>query len=101
MPKTKETIFNFNTINEVRQNMKPILQILLLLILSPSFAQPTGHQRLFLYITDKADTIHFEKCFENTASVNLKKLDYKGYQLNDISSNPPAFIIKELIHGAE
>ncbi|HMT75492.1 MAG TPA: hypothetical protein PKA77_15575 [Chitinophagaceae bacterium] len=71
--------------------MKLFLQILLLLILSPSFAQPTGHQRLFLHITDKADTIHFEKCFENTASVNQKTLDYKGYQLNDISSNPTGF----------
>lgn len=71
--------------------MKALLHILFILTAAACFAQPTGHQKLFLEITDKGDTLHFENSFNNTATNRLLKLDCPSYQLTDISYRPDGF----------
>lgn len=55
------------------------------------FAQPTGHQKIYLEITDKGDTIHFEKNFRKGELGSRAKLRFKIFQLFDISKNRTGF----------
>jgi hypothetical protein len=71
--------------------MKLILQIIALLTAFSSFAQPTGHQKIFLEITDNRDTIHFKNCFKKNEQGRKTNLVNNIYQLNDISDNPTGF----------
>lgn len=71
--------------------MKFIVHIILLFAAFPSFAQPTGNQKLFLEIIDNGDTIQFKKEFKNGELGSKKTLTQKAYQLNDISGNQTGF----------
>ncbi len=71
--------------------MKSVLQLLLLLFTLPCFAQPTGHQKIFLEITDQGDTLHFEHDFKKNEIGSKPNLSYKNYQLNDISKDKTGF----------
>ena len=57
----------------------------------PCFAQPTGHQKIFLEITDNGDTLDFKSCFKKNEIGSKKLLEYKNYQLLDLSNNPTGF----------
>ena len=71
--------------------MKIIIQIIILLTALPCFAQPTGHQKIFLEITDNGDTLHFKNCFRKNEQKRKTNLVYKTYQLKDISFNSTGF----------
>jgi len=71
--------------------MKFILHILLFSLALPCFAQPTGHQKIFLEITDNGDTLDFKSCFKKNDFGSKTLLAYKNYQLVDISHNPTGF----------
>ncbi len=71
--------------------MKSSLILLFLLISFHAFAQPTGYQKLFLEITDAGDTLHFENNFRRNGYNSKQHLDYKNYQLIDISKNKTGF----------
>jgi hypothetical protein len=61
---------------------KAFLYILFLLAM-PCFAQPTGHQKLFLEITDNGDTVDFKRCFRKNEYKGKSPLKLKHYQLSD------------------
>lgn len=71
--------------------MKSVLQILILCLSMPCFAQPTGHQKIYLEITEKGDTIHFENNFRKGDFGSKAKLSFKYFQLVDISKNRTGF----------
>jgi len=71
--------------------MKSILQIILICLSVPCLAQPTGHQKIFLEITDNGDTLHFENTFEKNEQGRKTNLIYKTYELKDISHNQTGF----------
>lgn len=71
--------------------MKSILQIIFLCLSMACFAQPTGHQKIYLEITDKGDTIHFENNFRKGEFSSKAKLSFKIFQLIDISKNRTGF----------
>jgi hypothetical protein len=71
--------------------MKSILQIILFSLALPCFAQPTGHQKIFLEITDGGDTLHFENCFKKGEIGQKTVLEYRNYQLKDIGANKTGF----------
>lgn len=70
--------------------MKLILQIILFSLTVPCLAQPTGHQKIYLQITDSGDTLHFENSFKNEQGWKTS-LTYKTYELKDISHNQTGF----------
>lgn len=81
--------------------MKSILQIIVILTALPCFAQPTGHQKIFLEITDHGDTLDFKSCFKKDEIGHKTILAYKNYQLLDIGNNPTGFQLyprSEFIH---
>lgn len=61
----------------------------------PCFAQPTGHQKLFLNITDNGDTLHFESHFKNSfKKIGQRQntlLAYQNFQLIDSSNCKTGF----------
>lgn len=71
--------------------MKLILQILLFYLTIPCLAQPTGHSKIFLEITDNGDTLHFENSFKKNEQGWKTSLTYKTYELKDISHNQTGF----------
>jgi hypothetical protein len=71
--------------------MKRITPILLIFIASTCLAQPTGHQKLFLEVMDMGSTVHFKNRFDQSGFDQLKKIEYQGYELIDISSNATGF----------
>lgn len=71
--------------------MKLILQIILILSALPCFAQPTGHQKIFLEITDDGDTLDFKSCFKGNDFDRKVILESNNYQLLDISDNQTGF----------
>lgn len=73
------------------KNMKCIFQFIFLLTTCQCFAQPTGHQRIFLEITDIGVTLHFENNFKKNELSSKPNLKYKNYQLSDISKNKTGF----------
>ena len=79
--------------NQILDNstMKLLVQIILLLTALPCMGQPTGHQKLFLKITDNEDTLRFEQLFNDQKIGRNTSLSYKKYQLSDISDNNTGF----------
>ncbi len=71
--------------------MKLLLQIVIFFTALPCFAQPTGHQKIFLEILDQGDTIHFESNFKNNEFNSKANLKFNNYQLIDISKNITGF----------
>lgn len=71
--------------------MKLILQIILFCLTVPCLAQPTGHQKIYLQITDSGDTLHFENSFKKNDYGHKASLSYKNYELKDISYNQTGF----------
>lgn len=71
--------------------MKSVIWIFLIISTLTCSAQPTGHQRIFLEVTDANDTIHFEKMFKKNQFRNYTKLNYKNYQLIDLSKSLTGF----------
>lgn len=71
--------------------MKFILQIIVLCLAVPCRAQPTGHSKIYLQITDAGDTLHFENGFKKNDHEHKASLSYKHYELKDISQNPTGF----------
>ena len=71
--------------------MKFILQLILLCLGLPCLAQPTGHQKIFLEITDGVDTLNFKGYFKLHKYGSKANLNYKKYQLLDVSKNPTGF----------
>jgi hypothetical protein len=57
----------------------------------PCFAQPTGHQKIFLEVTDGGDTLDFKSCFKTDDFERKTILKFKNYQLLDISNNQTGF----------
>ena len=57
----------------------------------PCLSQPTGHQKLFLEISDHGDTLDFKGCFINDDLRHYPSLKYKNFQLSDLSKNPTGF----------
>lgn len=81
--------------------MKLILQIILFCFALPCFGQPTGHQKIFLEITDNGDTLDFKSCFKKDEIGRKTLLEFKNYQLLDISDNQTGFQLypeREFIH---
>jgi hypothetical protein len=73
------------------KRMKSCLQIILFFLAVPCFAQPTGHQKIFLEITDNTDTLDFKSCFKKGAVGRKTILEYKNYRLYDLSNNQTGF----------
>lgn len=75
--------------------MKLLLQIILFCLALPCFAQPTGHQKIFLEITDNGDTLHFENHFKNSfKKIGQRQntlLAYQNFQLIDLSKCKTGF----------
>lgn len=71
--------------------MKVTLHIILLCLALPCLAQPTGHQKIFLEITDGADTLDFTSYFKTHKYGRKTNLNYKKYQLLDVSKNQTGF----------
>jgi len=71
--------------------MKFILQLILLCLGLPCLAQPTGYQKIFLEITDGVDTLNFKGYFKLHKYGSKSNLNYKKYQLLDVSKNPTGF----------
>ena len=71
--------------------MKVLLPIIILLSALSCWAQPTGHAKLFLEITDKGDTIKFKSSFKTSEPIRKIRHYDKNYQLNDLSDNPTGF----------
>ena len=57
----------------------------------PCLAQPTGHQKIFLEITDGIDTLNFKRYFKLNKFGRKSHLNYKNYQLLDVSRNATGF----------
>ena len=71
--------------------MKMIRQLILICLTFPCLAQPTGHQKLFLEITDNSDILHFENSFKKNEQGRKTSLTYNTYELKDISHTPTGF----------
>ncbi|MFA9212454.1 MAG: hypothetical protein ACEQSR_01220 [Candidatus Methylacidiphilales bacterium] len=71
--------------------MKLLLHIIPFFLAITCFAQPSGHQRIFLEILDQGETIHFESNFRKGEIGSKQNLRYKNYQLNDISKDKTGF----------
>lgn len=71
--------------------MQRILQLILICISVHCLAQPTGHSKIFLEITDNGDILHFENCFEKGEQGWKTSLTYRTYELRDISDNQTGF----------
>ena len=71
--------------------MKTLLQIILFFLAVLCFAQPTGHQKIFLEITDDGDTLNFKSCFKKGEIGRKTWLESRKYQLIDIGDNKPGF----------
>ena len=71
--------------------MKLLVQIIILLTALPCYSLPTGHQKIFLVLTDNGDTLHFENKFRKNDLSSKPRLEYKNYQLSDISDNNTGF----------
>jgi hypothetical protein len=71
--------------------MKLILQIIFFCLVLPCFAQPTGHQKIFLVITDSGDTLNFKSCFKKDEIARKTLLEYRNYQFLDIGDNRTGF----------
>lgn len=71
--------------------MKSLLLVILFSLSLACLAQPTGHQKIFLEITDNADTLHFENNFKKNEQGRKTSLLYKTYELRDISDNQTGF----------
>ncbi len=81
--------------------MKVLLQLLIVCLAIPSVAQPTGHAKIFLEITDGVDTLDFKTCFRKDEIGRKTELKYKNYQLQDIGDNKTGFQLysrREFIH---
>lgn len=81
--------------------MKLTLHILLFCLALPCFGQPTGHQKIFLEITDSGDTLNFKSCFKKDEIGRKTILEFKNYQLLDIGDNQTGFQLyprREFIH---
>lgn len=66
--------------------MKTILKLILLCWSVPCLAQPLGHHKIFLEITDGVDTIDFKSCFKKNEMYRRMSLKFRNYQLIDINS---------------
>lgn len=71
--------------------MKLILHIIFYCLALPCFAQPTGHQKIFLEILDDGDTLNFKSCFKNGEMGRKTWLEYRNYQLIDNGDNKTGF----------
>lgn len=71
--------------------MKTILQLILICLSVHCLAQPTGHQKIFLEITDGVDTLNFRGYFKLHKYGSKTNLNCKKYQLLDGSKNPTGF----------
>jgi hypothetical protein len=71
--------------------MKIILQLILICLSFDCLAQPTGHQKIFLEISDNGDTLHFENNFKKNEQGRKTSLTYKAYEIKDISHNQTGF----------
>lgn len=71
--------------------MKKIIEVLLLCCALPGWAQPTGHSKIYLVITDQGDTLHFEYGFRTHEQGWKTSLTYKTYELRDVSENQTGF----------
>lgn len=71
--------------------MQRILQLILICLSVHCLAQPTGHSKIFLEITDNGDILHFQNCFEKGEQGWKTSLTYKTYELRDISDNQTGF----------
>lgn len=64
------------------------MKLLLILIFVATtlryYSQPTGHQKIFLEITDNTDTLDFNSCFKKNQMKSKPSLWYKNYELKDI-----------------
>lgn len=71
--------------------MKYKLFLLFSFIAHGCFSQPTGHQKLFLEMSDHGDTIHFENRFNESTVDRHTFITYRGYQLRDASASATGF----------
>jgi hypothetical protein len=71
--------------------MAIILKFILICLSIPCLAQPTGHSKIFLEITDNGDTLHFKNSFKKNEQGWKTSLTYKTYELKDISHNQTGF----------
>lgn len=71
--------------------MKIVFQLILICLSFHCLAQPTGHQKIFLEISDSSDTLHFESSFKKNEQGQKASLSYKNYELKDISNNQTGF----------
>lgn len=71
--------------------MKIVLQLISICLSFHCLAQPTGHQKIFLEISDNGDTLHFENSFKKNEQGWKTSLTYKTYELKDISHNQTGF----------
>ena len=71
--------------------MKLFLQIILFCLAMPCLAQPTGHAKVFLEITDHEETLDFKRCFNINKYGSKNRLIYDNYQLIDVSKNHTGF----------
>ena len=71
--------------------MQIILKLILICLSIPCLAQPTGHSKIFLEITDNGDTLHFKNSFKKNEQGWKTSLTYKTYELKDVSHNQTGF----------
>lgn len=71
--------------------MKVVATILLLFVVVFVAAQPTGHSKLYLEVTDGTDTLDFKSCFRKNDYGSKVQLNYKNYRLLDESKNATGF----------
>jgi hypothetical protein len=74
-----------------KSTIQKILQLILICLSVHCIAQPTGHSKIFLEITDNGDTLHFENSFKKKEQGWKTSLTYKTYELKDISHNQTGF----------
>ena len=71
--------------------MKPLFVLIFIATTLRYYSQPTGHQKIFLEITDNADTLDFNRSFRKNQLKSKPSLWYKNYQLKDIGSYSTGF----------
>lgn len=71
--------------------MKSLLHIILLCIVVPCLAQPTGHQKIYFEITDNGDTLDFKNRFKLNKYGSKNRLSIPNYQLIDVSKMHTGF----------
>lgn len=69
------------------------LLLFVLCLIQGLLAQPTGHQKLYLLITDQGKEIHFKEAFSKRKIERLNAIVYGAYQLTDISNQPSGFTL--------